>query len=101
MIRLITFMFLLPVMSEAQNILTQGEILDSGTREPLPGVSIIIFQSRTVTGGISNRDGKFNLNHSDPIDSVKFSAIGYHSLVLKTPQLTGQNNSEYGGFKEV
>ncbi|HLA57357.1 MAG TPA: carboxypeptidase-like regulatory domain-containing protein [Puia sp.] len=90
--RLITIIFLICsfITSEAQNINIQGTILDSGTQEPLPGVSILIFQSATTIGGISNREGKFNLNHIDQVDSVKFSAIGYRSLILKSAQMIGQ-----------
>ncbi len=32
------------------------------------------------------------MNHAGQVDSVKFSAIGYHSLLLKTDQLTDQTN---------
>jgi hypothetical protein len=94
MIRLISVAFLLwgSVISEAQNLPIRGNILDAGTRDPLAGVSIVIFQSGAVTGGISNREGKFSLNHADQIDSVKFSAIGYHSLILKKGRLTNFQN---------
>jgi len=74
---------------KSQNMYVQGIVLDSKTKEPLQGVSILIFQSAMTIGGISNREGKFNLNHIDQADSVKFSAIGYHSLVLKADLLTG------------
>ncbi len=86
----VTIWICFSVMAESQNIHVQGIVLDSKTREPLPGVSILIFQSANTTGGISNSEGKFSLNHADQYDSVKFSAIGYHSLLLKPDHLAGQ-----------
>jgi hypothetical protein len=79
------------IISVSQNLHVQGTIMDSRTQEPLAGVSILIFHSGTATGGISNSDGKFNLNQAGQIDSVTFSAIGYHSRVLETGLLTGQS----------
>jgi hypothetical protein len=70
----------------------RGIVLDSKTRQPIPGVSILIFQSGTTVGGISNGEGIFSLNQTGQVDSVKFSAIGYHSLILKPDQLTDQAN---------
>jgi len=78
------------MITEAQNKNIQGTVLDSGTKEPLAGVSILIFQSGITIGGISNPEGKFSLNHADQIDSVKFSAIGYRSLVFKQNRLNDQ-----------
>src|ERR1700733_9900977 len=75
---------------KSQNIRTEGIVLDSKTREPLPDVSILIFQSAGSIGGVLNNEGKFNLNHAGQVESVKFSAIGYHSLILKPDRLTNQ-----------
>ena len=102
MFRLIPFIILTcsTIMSEGQNLNIQGIILDSGKREPLPGVSILIFQSGIVVGGISNREGKFKLNHVGQVDSVKFSAIGYRSLILKSAELMRQVELTIGLTRE-
>ena len=76
----------------AQDSNIQGIVLDSATREALPAVSILIFQSSNRVGGISNNEGKFSLNHRGELDSVKFSAIGYRSHVLKPEQWLNQKN---------
>jgi hypothetical protein len=92
--RLISALFIifLSIHTAAQNINLKGTILDSKTHEALPGVSIFIFQSSHTSGGMSNREGKFNLNRDGLPDSVRFSAIGYHSLLLKSDQLLHQVN---------
>ena len=90
--RLVLIIFLtgVTVIAESQTMNVRGIVLDSKTREPLSNVSIVIFQSGTAIGGVSNREGKFNLNYDEQVDSVRLSAIGYRSVVLKSSQLNRQ-----------
>jgi hypothetical protein len=86
------FLMCSSIITDAQNTNVHGTVLDAGTKEEVPGVSILIFQSSNMIGGISNREGNFYLNHVDQIDSVRFSAIGYHSLLLKRGKLIEKTN---------
>jgi hypothetical protein len=69
-----------------------GTVLDFNTHEPLTGVSILIYESSGIVGGITNREGVFSLNDPGKMDSVKFSAIGYRSQLLKFPRQVQQEN---------
>jgi hypothetical protein len=60
-----------------------GKVLDAQNREPLAGVSITIYEGFDVRGSVSNKEGAFFVKTVGPIDSVKFSMIGYRSRVYK------------------
>ena len=54
---------------------------DEQSGKPLSAASIIIYKNEKTGGTISNAEGKFNFN-TGSVDSVKFSMIGYNSIVL-------------------
>ncbi|MEJ8757229.1 TonB-dependent receptor [Pontibacter sp. H259] len=55
--------------------LTQGQVIDALTKEPLYGVTVRATQSKT--GTISGADGRFTLTATIQPDSLEFSYIGY------------------------
>ncbi len=72
-------------------ILLKGTVKDSRTKEPLPYVSVGIYN--TTTGTITNGNGDFNLKvPSGNIDSTLFSAhIGYAVAFFPVKQLMIDN----------
>jgi len=52
-----------------------GVIIDSGSKEPLTGASIVL--SQTTTGAVSNFDGSFSLKLTAGSHQIIFSFIGY------------------------
>jgi hypothetical protein len=63
-----------------------GTLSDKQTSRPLVAASITIYKNRKTGGTISNAEGKFSFNN-DSIDSVKFSMIGYLSVVVNNDSL--------------
>ncbi len=53
----------------------EGKITDASTNEPIPFANI--YFPGTTIGTISDFDGKFSLQFSTPIDSLKVSCVGY------------------------
>jgi hypothetical protein len=66
-------------------------VSDALTREPLAGVSIMMYRSGHVYGGISNADGKFSIHQPDQVDSVRLTMIGYRSRFYTAAGLAGQS----------
>jgi len=67
-----------------------GKLTDEQTGNPLNGASISIYKNGKVGGTISNAEGKFSFNN-ESIDSLKFSIIGYSSIVLNSASLKLQD----------
>ena len=65
-----------------------GRVEDASNHVVLSGVSITVYESSTVLGGISNPEGNFSVHASGSVDSVKFSMIGYHNKVFKTAKIS-------------
>ena len=63
-------------MQEQTSLIT-GNITDSETGEPLPGVNIVIKD--TTTGTISDVDGNFSLKSESPDVTLTISYVGYTS----------------------
>ena len=61
-------------VKQQQNIVA-GRVTDASTGEPLPGVSIAI--KGTTIGTITDVDGRYSLNVTDPSDILIFSFVGY------------------------
>ncbi|MEY8847453.1 TonB-dependent receptor [Psychroserpens sp. XS_ASV72] len=72
-----------PEAVEAREGSVSGRIIDASLNQPLPYVNVIIkdTQSNTITGGITNDDGTFEINNipeGDVILSVQF--IGFKTV---------------------
>ncbi len=70
----------LTVYATAQNI--SGEVRDQQSREPIPGVNILVVG--TTVGTITDMDGKYTLALPDNEPAqVQFSFVGFKSQVLQ------------------
>jgi len=68
-----------------------GMITDGVTHEPLAGVSILIYSSGNVYGGLSNAEGKFSIHQAGSLDSVRFTMISYRGRLFKRADLAGRS----------
>lgn len=66
----------------AQTFTVSGKVGDSITGEPLPFVNIVINKGKS--GGMTDIDGRFSLNSSEPIRTLSFSYVGYKPLTLES-----------------
>ncbi len=73
------------VFAQNSNFIT-GTLSDKQTSRPLGAASITIYKNGKTGGTISNAEGKFSFNN-ESIDSVKFSMIGYNSVVVNNDSL--------------
>ena len=75
---------------EKKDVNVKGLILEEGTNYPLEysTVSFINKQGKTVTGGITDTEGKYSIDVPPGIYTVKFEFISYKSKELKNQNLT-------------
>ena len=71
-------------LSSAQESI-RGRVIDSDTQEPVPFVNIGITQS--MTGTVSDENGKYQLRFASPLDVVTFSSIGYRTENVEAGKL--------------
>lgn len=85
---------LLAQNSENKQITVKGTILEEGTNYPLEysTVSFINREGKTVTGGITDIDGKYSIEIPAGIYTVKYEFISYKSKEVPNQNLT-QNTS--------
>ncbi|MEI7508990.1 MAG: TonB-dependent receptor plug domain-containing protein, partial [Flavobacterium sp.] len=72
--KLLFLLLVLPFSVLAQNTL-DGVVVDSKTKQPMPGVNVIV--QSTQAGASTDLDGKFKLPKVKNGDKVVFSFIGY------------------------
>ncbi len=72
---------LLPLHSIGQNTFLKGVVTDSITKEPLPFVSLVFVN--TSIGTLTDFEGKYILQITKPISSLKVSYVGYKSVIVK------------------
>lgn len=88
------FVFASTVLSaqnpEKKEVTIKGLILEQGTNYPLEysTVSFINKQGKTVTGGITNTEGKYSIDVPTGIYTVKFEFISYKSKEIPNQNLT-------------
>ena len=82
------FLFLILPLSMLSQSTMSGVVLDATSKQPLPGVNIIVQGANN--GTTSDFDGKFKLSGLKNGDNIVFSFIGYEN-----------QNLEYSGQKEV
>ena len=82
------FLFLILPLSMLSQSTMSGVVLDATSKQPLPGVNIIVQGANN--GTTSDFDGKFKLSGLKNGDNIVFSFIGYEN-----------QNLDYSGQKEV
>ncbi|WP_029036578.1 SusC/RagA family TonB-linked outer membrane protein [Salinimicrobium xinjiangense] len=76
------FLLLLGVDARAQDEFTvSGTVVDSQTREPLPGVNIL--EKGTTNGTMTNFDGEFSIEVSSQNTVLVFSYVGFAPLEVE------------------
>jgi TonB-linked SusC/RagA family outer membrane protein len=68
-------LFLLPAFAAFAQKAVTGTVTDSQTKEAMPGVNVVV--KGTSVGTITDVDGKYSINVSDPNGILVFSFIGY------------------------
>ncbi|MBD1397244.1 carboxypeptidase-like regulatory domain-containing protein [Pontibacter sp. JH31] len=72
---LLLSLWLYAITASAQVYTVQGTVRDATTREKLPFVSVVVNEGET--GTTTNLEGQYQLRHSHPITSLRFSYVGY------------------------
>lgn len=83
--------FMSALTAFAQNFTANGVIIDSSTKETLPGVSITV--RGTTIGTISDLDGKFSLSVPQN-GTLVFSYLGYKTLEIRATNGVGNISLE-------
>lgn len=73
-------------LASAQVYTVQGTVRDASTREKLPFVSIVVNEGEA--GTTSNLEGQYQLRHSRPIKSLRFSYVGYTPQTISPDSVT-------------
>lgn len=81
----------------AQKGILTGKIVDAGNEEPLIGVNIVVNELEKI-GTASDTEGNFILKLENGAYSLKFSLIGYQSVV-KTDVIIRSGNETYLNIK--
>lgn len=68
-------LFLVPLVSNAQQITITGIVTDQATKSPLAGVSVELKGS--TTGSSTDASGKFSINVNDPKGFLVFTTVGF------------------------
>lgn len=67
--------------TELQQTRISGTLTDASTREPMPGVNVLV--KGTTIGALTDINGKYSLSVTDPEKSILvFSFVGYSSLEI-------------------
>ncbi|HET6567002.1 MAG TPA: TonB-dependent receptor, partial [Rhodothermales bacterium] len=73
-------LLLLPSIVFAQTAVT-GHVLDTETRSPLPGVTVLA--EGTTLGTVTDQEGGFTLDLPPSVQNLVFSYVGYESETVK------------------
>ena len=77
---LLTALILLTTLLSAQDHLVRGKVTDKQNRHPLAFVNIVVNEGQY--GGMSDIDGKYEIHSPEPIQTLRFSYLGYEPAVL-------------------
>ncbi|MBO6026135.1 MAG: carboxypeptidase-like regulatory domain-containing protein [Bacteroidales bacterium] len=59
----------------SQHYHVAGKVVDAKNRQPIAFVNIVVNDGRF--GGMSDIDGKYEINATEPVKTVRFSCLGY------------------------
>lgn len=77
---ILPLMISINIMTSAQKIEINGQVICNESKTPLPGVSVII--KNTAIGVVTNTSGKYTIQ-ARVGDYVQFSFIGYETKTVK------------------
>lgn len=70
--------------SYTQTTIIGGTVIDSETRDPLPGVNVVV--KNTTTGVATDLDGKYELTLDSPDVTLVFTFVGYQSKEVEVDE---------------
>lgn len=76
----VSMAIMLPNTAFAQGFNVTGQVIDSGTSEPIPGANVV--EVGTQTGAVTDVDGEFSFTVSGPDVQLRVSFIGYEPQVI-------------------
>jgi TonB-linked SusC/RagA family outer membrane protein len=79
LIALLVLLSCLPLVGNAQQGLVRGKVVDASTKEPIPGVNIVL--KGTTKGVVTDLDGNYQVGAA-PTDTLLFTFIGYVSQAV-------------------
>ncbi len=77
-------LLLFTTFSAQAQYLLEGEVIDAENQQPLPFVNMLLNEGKT--GVITDINGRFRINHPEPIRSLKLSYVGYEVLTYNPPE---------------
>ncbi len=83
---LLTLVYTLGWKANAQTqTMVTGKVAEKGNGDAIPGVSVVEINAndRQVNGVVTDQNGNYKLRMSDPANSIRFSYIGFKSVVQK------------------
>ncbi|MBD0833240.1 carboxypeptidase-like regulatory domain-containing protein [Aestuariibaculum sediminum] len=96
-------MFQLSFLSHGQGKIIQGNVTDSQTGTPLPGVSIFVKENKAI-GVATDFDGNFKLSGVNANSVLVFSILGYKTVEITVGKNTSLNvklSEDVGELEEV
>ncbi len=90
---------LIPGFSKPADIAVKGQIIDAETKDPLPGVNVLV--KGTQTGTSSDANGNYTLNIPDANATLVFSFVGYEPTEVKVGSRTEINVSMKTDLKSL
>ncbi|WP_264847688.1 TonB-dependent receptor [Capnocytophaga catalasegens] len=66
----------------------KGNVFDADTREPLLGASVVVQNSDSIIGTITNENGNFSLTLPVGRHTLEISYIGYESFIIPSMMIT-------------
>ncbi len=90
---------LTPGFSKPADIAVKGQIIDAETKDPLPGVNVLV--KGTQTGTSSDANGNYTLNIPDANATLVFSFVGYEPTEVKVGSRTEINVSMKTDLKSL
>ncbi|HEY8513427.1 MAG TPA: TonB-dependent receptor [Cyclobacteriaceae bacterium] len=81
--RVILFVLAIAVQYPVLGQTVKGLILDDVTKQPLPGVTVVMLETDTLIGTVTDASGYFRIDRVSPgRHSFQFTFVGYEPLVL-------------------
>lgn len=83
---LITLFFLGSPVASAQQTRISGQVVEAGTSEPLPGVSVTLKGS--AKGTLTDVNGRYSIQAGSAQDVLRFTYIGFETLEVPAREIS-------------
>lgn len=72
----------------------KGKVLDAQSKKPLVFVNVALLPI-TGVGSVTNNEGYFEIQNTKPVDSIRFSFVGYETFTLSLKDFKANNSVIY------